>query len=139
MARRQRAGKNGRIAWGNSNLRAKQWSTDDKADDIDTTNFESVVQGISYDEGLTGPNVAEWSFSGSWDATANAFDDPPGIYPRDEGGPLKLYTNLTDAVFYNLILVRVLSAKVSCPVRGDVTFEASGKSQGQYTRPTGSK
>ena len=131
---KQRSGKGGRVQWNGTNLVLKKWSVTEYGDDLDTTNFESG--GV--EEGKTGVTRVEFSFEGDWDAARNPFDSPPAIYPRDDGGPCKLYENVTDNVYWNFPVVRVLSATNSAEARGLVAFSASCKNNGTYTRPTGS-
>ena len=129
----QRAGKNSRIQIGVSNLRYAEWEVNDQGDDIDGTNFESG----GFTEGLVGSNEATWTLRGQWDANLNPYENPPGLVPRPDLGGLKFYENVTDAMMWDFELARVLSSRNGAVVRQSVTFEASGKNQGSYTRPNG--
>jgi hypothetical protein len=80
----------------------------------------------------------QYNAGGNWDASANPFDSPPGIYIRDDLLNLYFYTNTTDNVFWLLSQARVLSCRNGAQVRGLVTYQFSGKSNGGYTQPTGS-
>ncbi len=135
---RQRAAKGSRWAVGATNMRAGSWDCTRKADDLDTVNFESAGE----DQGTTGVNSTDWSGKGNWDAQQNMFDpagsQPPGLYPRDDLLNLKFFTNLIDNVFWLIGQARVLSAKNGAEVKGLVTFDTSGKSNGGVTLPTGS-
>lgn len=74
-----------------------------------------------------------------WDASINSYDSPPGLYPRDDLGAVKLYENLTDNVFHNIAANRVISAENGAEVKQKVSYSASGKSQGNaLTAATGS-
>lgn len=134
IAGKQRAGKNARISANGTNLNYGKFDCNDKADKIDTTNFESTGQG----QGTTGVETIEHSGSGLWDAGRNAFDSPPGIYPQDSFPNLKYYLNQTDNTFWNFPLALILSASNGAEVRGAVQFSWSGESNGPFNRPTGS-
>lgn len=108
-----------------------KWSVDENGDDLDTVNFES--SGV--EEGIQGIQGCEISFGGDWNAHQNPFTDPPGLYPRDNLSQTYLYNNVTDASFWRFPYMRVRSARNSTEVRGKVSFESGGKSQGAYTRP----
>jgi len=126
-----RAGKNSRIIVAGATLNLNEYSADERADDLDLTNFESG--GV--EEGTDGIHVVEFSVKGSWDGGRNPYGDPPGIYPRDNLAGVFLYINVADNVKWSLPKVRILSARNSSAVRQLVNFEASGKSNGPYTRP----
>lgn len=131
----QRAAKNSRVQVAGTNLRFANWRATWRGDDLDTTNFESAGS----EQGTIGIQVVEWSMGGDWDAQQNAYDSPPGLYPRDDLGAVKLYENTTDNVFHNIPTNRVLSAENGAEVKGKVTFSANGKSQGSgYSAPAGS-
>lgn len=134
MAGKQRSAKNSRIRVGSINLNHAKWDAEWQGDDLDTTNFESGGK----EDGLIGIEVVIFSGGGHWDAGRNPFDSPPGIFPRADGGPLSLLENVTDNVGWTLPLVRFLSSKNSSEVRGLVTFDFSGRSNGVFTQPTGS-
>jgi hypothetical protein len=134
VAGKQRSGKNARVTVGGTALKHAEWEAENKADDLDTTNFESG--GV--EQGTTGIEVVDVSAKGDWDAGGNFQDSPPGIYPRDDLSTVKFYTNVTDNVFWAFPLLRVLSARNGAQVRGKVSFEWSGKSQSSFTRPSGS-
>lgn len=131
----QRSGKNSRISIGTANtiLKFARWTTNWRGDDLDTVNFSSAGKG----EGLLGIDQVEISMGGDWDAARNSFDDPPGIYPRDDLKTVKLFENVIDNVGWSFPYMRVRSANNGTEVRGKVTFEASGMSQGTFTVPTG--
>jgi hypothetical protein len=132
---KQRAGKNSRWQVGNTNLRANTWRNTYRGDDLDTTNFESG----GAEQGTIGVTVIEWTGGMDWDASINAFDNPPGLYPRDDLGSVKCYENIGDNVLWSIPANRVLSAENGAEVRGKVSFSANGKSQGGgFFLPTGS-
>lgn len=122
---KMRAGKNSRIIVGSTNLYMAKWKATWKGDDLDTTNFEALGE-----QGTIGVIVCEFSFGGDWPAAQNMFDSPPGIYPRDDGATLKFYENVTDAVYHSLATFRIISADNGAEVKGKVSFDANGKSQG---------
>ncbi len=135
---KMRAAKNSRVIYTAVTLRRASWKATAKADDLDTTNFESG----GHEQGTIGVDSIEWSLGGDWDASINEFDDAPGLYPRDDGGSLKLFTNVSDNVFWLIAATRVLSSENGADIKGKVTFAASGKSQGVALHgtslPTGS-
>lgn len=134
----QRAGKNSRVQVVATNLRMANWRTTARGDDLDTTNMESS----GHEQGTIGTDVEEWELGGDWDAQQNAFDSPPGLFPRDDLGAIKFYLNVSDNVFHSLATNRVLSSENGAEVKGKVTFRSSGKSQGcalsGTSLPTGS-
>lgn len=132
----QRAGKNSRWIVAGTTIRAKSWSVTWRGDDLDTTNMESQGE----EQGTIGVNVREWQGAFDWDAQQNAYDSPPGLYPRDDLGLVKMYESVSDNVFWSIATNRVLSAANSAEVKGLVQFNASGKSNGPgaATAPTGS-
>lgn len=133
-----RIGKNSDVVVEGDSLNFATWRTTDHADDINTTHFNSIS-----DQGTVGVEGVDWNMGGQWDAATNAYDDPPGLYPRDNLGLVKFYENVNDNVFWSLASNRVLSAENGAEVRDKVTFNATGKSNGVTllvgtSRPTGS-
>jgi hypothetical protein len=96
-------------------------------------NFESG----GYEQGLIGVNVADWNGGGFWNSSVPPYLDPPGIFPRSNLTNTAFYTNLADNVAWSLPLSRVFSAKNGAEVRGLVTFDCTGKSNSNFTAPTG--
>jgi hypothetical protein len=131
---KQRAGKNTRFQVAATNLRAATWRIAWRGDDLDTTNFESGGE----EQGTIGTTVREWTVGGDWDAAVNAYDNPPGLYPRDDLGAIKAWEHYAEGPFHYIPANRVLSAENGAEVKGKVTFTASGKSQGGGSAaPTG--
>ena len=122
------AGKTGRVQVGGTNLFCFELDADDQANDIDGTCFEDAPFGT----GTIGPEELVYSFKGNWNLSADVFS-APGIYPRDNLAAVLLYPNQGGQP-WNMPLARVISAKNTVPVRDKVTYEASGKSQGAFTR-----
>lgn len=130
-----RSAKNSRVAVGGTAMKKSTWELTLRGDDLDTTTFESL--GI--EQGTIGIVGIDWSMGANWDAQANNLDNPPGLYPRDDLGDVKFYTNTVDNVFWDLPQSRVLSSKNGAEVRGLVTFSTDGKLNGAgYSNPTGS-
>lgn len=130
-----RAAKNSRVKVNGTNLNKSVWDLTLKGDDLDTTTFESG----GWEQGTIGINSIDFSYGANWDAGANNLDNPPGLYPRDDGPDHKFYENTTDNVFWDLPLVRILSAKNGAEVRGLVSFSTEGKMNGTgASLPTGS-
>lgn len=134
MAGKWRAGKNTRISVGSQNLALASYDLTDSGADIDTTNTES--NGVT--EGIIGPENLDWNSGGKWDAGQNPLDNPPGMYPRQDGENLSFYTSQTDNVFYNLPFFRCHQATLRMTVQGGVDISARGKNQGSYSRAQGS-
>ena len=128
-----RAGKNSRTQVNSQNLTSTDWTASYKGVDLDVTNFES--QGFS--EGIIGVFSLEWSLSGHWNAAQNPNANPPGLFPTDSGTNLNLYVSQSDATFYAMPTFRCFDGAAKTNSMQDVTFTASGKSQGPFTVPTG--
>ena len=138
-----RAGRTSRVSVGANNLYQNEYTVTDHAERLDTTNFEDN----SYAEAIAGIREATYTLKGVWDAGANQpyANDPPGLFPRDDGGTnndaTKVYTSQLDVTksFYNFPLWGCTDAKVNSSARGPVTFEADCYSQGPYTDPSGNQ
>lgn len=147
----QRSGKNCRVAVGSTPavLAHSKFSCNETGDDLPTVNFTSYITsfnqpavGTTPDEGIVGVQSLDWTCGGDWDAHVNFYDasvggSPPGFYPRDDLANLYFYENVVDNIFWKQPYARVRTANNSGEVTGKVTFEAGGKNQGSYTRPTG--
>jgi len=133
IAGHQRAGKGARITVGGAALNYGEFNCEDKADDLDETNFESG--GI--EQGTIGIEWVEYDASGYYDASNNPYDTP-ALFPRDNLANMRFYINSAESAQWIFTLARVLSAKNGAPVRQLITFAWSGKSQGPFSRPTGS-
>lgn len=130
-----RAAKGSRASVEGVVLRKSTWEVTYRGDDLDTTTFESA----GFDQGTIGIVGIDWSLGANWDAQANNLDDPPGLFPRDNLGPVILFENVSDNVFWNIGQSRVISSKNGAEVRGLVTFSTEGKSNGTgILQPTGS-
>lgn len=115
-------------------VRKSDWDLDSSGDDIDTTTFES----LGFDQGLVGIIAGPWTIKGGFDASINDFDDPPGFFPRDDMGAVKLYLSKSFNSFHSMPANRVLSAKTASTVKGMVTIDASCKTNGIYALASGS-
>lgn len=129
-----RAGKLGGVTITTQVLAMLEWAVTNRGADLDTSNFES--NGI--EEGLVGMIGADWSIRANWDAAKNPLDDPPGLFPRDNGTDMKLAVNKVDDKGYIFPFWRCLNSKITTTTTGLVTFDADGKNQGPFTAPTGS-
>jgi hypothetical protein len=130
----QRSGKTSELSVQGVLLTQSKWSCIYSGVDLPTLNFQSA----GLDEGILGPEGLRWEFSGDWDAGTNSYDDPPGVYPRDNLPNLLMILNPVDAQVFDMPYARVRSSTVATDVNGLVTFQASGMSQGPFTVPTGS-
>lgn len=129
----QRSGKESRIECESTILALAKFNVVEEGQDLDTVNFESDGLG----EGILGITFLRWTLGGAWDAGTNPLDDPPGLYPRDDLPNLILTLNVTDATTYEMPFARVRSSTVGTDVKGLVTFDAAGMSQGDYSIPEG--
>lgn len=129
-----RAGKNSRAQVSSNDLTRNSYSVTYRGGDIDTTNFESE----GYEEGIIGPIGADWNLDGHWNAGVNPFDDPPGLYPRNDGDEMYIWSNRTDDKYFNFPVFRCLSSTMRSTASGGVEISASGKNQGAFTIPSGS-
>jgi hypothetical protein len=137
---KQRAAKTSRVLIGAQALTFASWEVTLNGEDYDTTNFESynAIAGQTYGEGILGPVECDLKFGGDWDAGPNPLGSPPGLYPRDDLQNVYFYTSRIDMVFWTFPYVRIRSSVNGGEVRGKVTFNTSGKSQGPFTFPTAS-
>jgi hypothetical protein len=104
------------------------------------TTFES--QG--YRESGTAVQALEFSLKGVWNAAVNYLDPTvgnpalPGIYARDDGGPLKAYISLADPTFWLIAVVTVPSATVDLAMAQKFAkFAMEGESNSSFSLPTG--
>lgn len=135
----QRSGKNSRVEVELVALVRNKFDVEWSTKDLDTVSFESLGDdGNSYDEGIESIREAKFAVDGDWDAHQNAFDDPPGVYVRDDLSGLVLYLNTTDESLWSFPYSRIRSAKNTTAVRDKVGYSFSGMNQGQFTVPTGS-
>ena len=109
-------------------------------DDLDTVNFESynAAAGQTFDEGILGVYNAAIKFGGDWDAGTNPFDDPPGLFPRDNLAGVQFQESRLDLVGWAFGYIRLRTANNSAVVRGKVEFNVDGKNQGPFNLPAGS-
>jgi hypothetical protein len=139
----QRAGKTSQVNANNTALAFSSYNVTVSGEDHSTNNFNSWDAagwdgGQAFDEGLLCFVKADIDFGGDWDAGVNPYDDPPGLFPRDDFPNLKLFTSIIDVVDFDFAYMRIRSAKTGAEATGSVTFEVSGMSQGSFTLPTGS-
>ncbi len=157
---RQRAGKKSRVLCGNATtpllgtaLAYASFNYSVDGDDLPTPNMNSfnitvlgVGPGISitdtapqtFDEGILGIIRSKFDFGGDWDAGFNAFDPPPGIYPRDDFPGLVFDQNRLDPGICAYPYSRLRNTRVGSTVTGKVTFTADGMNQGPFNVPSGS-
>lgn len=129
-----RAGKGGRTTVSSTTMTNSEWSCTHQGDNLDTTNFESN----GFQEGIIGIQRLDWSVKATWNAAQNPMDDPPGLYPRDDGSSMYLYTNRTDAKSFSMPLFRCVSSTIRATATAKVEFDSSGSSQGGFSIPAGS-
>lgn len=129
-----RAGKNSRASCDGTVLNMNEYSWTHHGDPLDVTNFES--NGLY--EGIIGIQSLDWTLRGDWDAAKNPFDDPPGLYPREDGESLVMYTNKTDGKAASMTAYLCSDSTVNSTATGKVGYNAAGKSNGSFSVPTGS-
>lgn len=140
----QRAGKNSRIEIGTTILAMSSWDITENGDDLDTANFTSAglsqasPNSTAFGEGILGFQQIAWNLGGNWDAHMAMYDDPPGLYVRDDLGLVKFFENVNDNDYVFMNYARVRSSNNGAEVKGLVTFKASGMSNGPYTLPVSS-
>jgi hypothetical protein len=133
-----RAGKGGRTriqnAQGSTNLANQSWDITHSGDKLDTSNFE----GNGKKSWLIGLESLSWRLGALFDANKNPEDDPPGLYVRDDGEGMQLFTNKTDNKYWNLPSWICDSSHMSVTVAGLVMYDASGMAQNDFEKITGS-
>src|SRR5262245_25363193 len=137
---KQRSAKTSRILINTQPLAFASWEVNLTGDDLDTVNFESynVPLAQTFDEGILGVYNAAIRFGGDWDAGTNPYDDPPGLFPRDNLANVSFQESRLDLVGWTFPYIRLRTATNGGQVRGKVTFNCDGKNQGPFGFPTGS-
>lgn len=141
-----RAGKTGRVqfnAGGEYNMTAKGWTTSLDGDELDTSSFESasittpgvVLRGKTY---LIGMSSLSWTIDANWDAAKNPLDQPPGLYVRDDGTLMKLFSSTADGRFWSMPTWMCSGCNMAVNATGIVSFKANGKAQDNFVLITGS-
>ena len=113
-------------------MAANRWSTTLHADELDTSNFESNGKK-SWLIGLQG---LDWTIGANWDAAQPPFTDPPGLYMRDDGTAMNLYTKVSTNKYWNMPHWMCSNAQMEETVSGLVTFTASGRAQEDFSYAT---
>lgn len=135
MAAVFRSGKTGEASVSGTPLSLESWTTNYQGNVIETTNFES--NGCY--QGVTGIRKLAWTLKGQWDFTPPYYTkDPPGLYPRDDGSDMTLTMSTQDeAGTWSMPSFICEHANVSTTATGNISFDAAGSSQGQFTQPSG--
>jgi hypothetical protein len=132
-AKQVRVGAKGsRISSGGTFIFPKNGSVTDHADKEDSTSFEDNAKATS----TVGVEECDLDGDGDWQAQLNYYDAVPGIYPRDDA-EFQYYININDGTNFSFPVATIVSSKVAMPVRGLVSFNWSGFSNGDFTRPSG--
>lgn len=92
----------------------------------------------TFDEGIVGVIYGDIDCGGDWNAGANFYDDPPGIYPRDDLEGLVCQQDRFDPGSFLFPFSRVRNTKLGTTTIGKVAFTWTGKNQGPFQIPTGS-
>lgn len=130
-----RAGKTGSTQVGAAMLSNQKWDVSFEGTELDTSNFE----GNGRRSWLLGLEQLSWNLGALYNAQQNQVsDDPPGLYPRDDGTNMKLFMD-KDAmnIYWSLPTWICSSSKMSVDVNGLVMFDASGKAQDDFVKITG--
>ena len=134
MAALFRAGKTGEATVNGQSIAMESWTTHYSGENIPTTNFES--NGCY--QGVTGIRKLAWTLAGQWDANEYPTEDPPGLYPRDDGDTLILTMSTQDAGGnWEMPSFMCDSSSVTTTATGNIKFDSSGSSQGQFRNPSG--
>jgi hypothetical protein len=133
MAYSPRPGKYSRVMVGANAIWAKDAPVTFEGGDLDTVTFEND----GFDTGTIGIYAAGSTVRGIWNADDNVFDEPPGIYPRDDLADVNIFLNVTDSTFWDFPFMRVISSNSGTAVRDLVSFDFHVKNQGIFTPPTG--
>lgn len=134
MAAVFRAGKTGEAIVNGTTVAMESWTTNYQGNSIETTNFES--NGCY--QGVTGIRKLVWHITGQWDATTYPTEDPPGLYPRDDGENMVLtMSTLDSAGNWNMPEWICDSSSVTTTATGNIRFDSSGSNQGQFNQPSG--
>lgn len=124
------SGKNSRASVSGAHLTLRTYSVDHQGDDLDTSNFECN----GFRQGVIGLEVLHWGLDGDWDSEQNRFDDPPGLYPRDDGDNMSIET-VSGGDSFDMPVFRCDSSTVGSNVEQKVTFSSKGLSQGEFSTP----
>lgn len=132
------AGWEGRVQVDGLTLYLDSWRVNPSVGDVETTNFESVVGGVCYEEGIFGKHTAEVEFSGYWDADQSPHANPPNFTPGVVIANLYLYVRKTGNRRFWFPLFRILSVPVQAAAKDNSRVEVSihGKNQGIYFFPS---
>lgn len=136
----QRAAKTSRVQVSSTNLAFASWEANVTSADLVTVNFESYNAGDNetYDEGLHGVLACAMRYGGMYDASANPFVNPPGLYVRDDLSSLSFVTSRTDGTAWSFPYSRIRGVTNSGAVDGLVLFNVTdSKNQGRFTAPGG--
>lgn len=139
----QRAAKLSRVQVLAQFLAYASWEANMLLADLPTVNFESynATDDATYAEGIGGVIGSDFKFGGAWDSNQKPFGTIPGLYPRDNAGPINLIpsragTGGGDGVQWNYPLARIRGVGTSGTVEGLVLFNVTdAKSQGRFTYP----
>lgn len=123
------AGKTGRVSVNGATMAATRWSTTLHADELDTSNFESNGKK-SWLIGLQG---LDWQVGTLWDSAQPPFTDPPGLYMRDDGTSMNLYTKVSTNKYWSMPHWMCSNSSMEETVSGLVMFNASGKAQEDFS------
>ena len=129
-----RSGINGRVSLDGTVANLAEWKVTTRSEFLDTSNHESN----GYEEGIFGFRGADITLTGDWDAALNPFDDPPNLEDGQFIANTKLYISRTDDKYYNFAEIAIISADVTTPAKGKVSFSVTAKANGTFTVPSGS-
>ena len=104
----KRAGKASQVQFQNTtNQSVIDWEVAEQGENIDTTALDDYnpSSGVLNKTSRTGPQYATWKLNMIWNASQNFYDDPPGFFPRDLVGPLKIIINVADNTFWDFLIV----------------------------------
>lgn len=129
------AGQDGQISIQGNIAFLDEYDIKPSGGDINTYNYESD----QLDEGIFGKISCEVTVKGYFDIgyTDGPTGDPLNLMAGRIMGPILIWQSLTDALFFNWPLVRILNVNVHNQVEDRVNFEFSFKSQKIWYYPGG--
>ncbi len=142
-----RSGKGARISVAGLPLTQAVWEVHETGVKLPTNNFECFTTalgstgnggGRSFTQGLIGFETATGKCTGNWNQAINPFDDPPGLYNRDDGPLIVCMFNVIDENNYEFPETLLYDcADVKCNCEGLISYDFAWENQGEYARPQG--
>ncbi len=130
--------KNARVQINGTTLTANKWMVTAKTDELDISNFETVVGNNVYADYTFGLAECEVQVEAIWDAANNPHTAPPSITAGSTISNLRLYLDKINlAVFWSFPVFQIFTCTTDAEVRGIVKYTFTGKNKGAFTYPGG--